>query len=117
MKLFEWESFNINLPDSTFEGNIQIKFHLRIIFYLSEQFWKSKSDLRHPVNNVFDLAGRNFLFDQEIERVDWAEPEHEVDPDVMAKGIIHILRKQNFGHFGAFWHILAHFGTFWPFFL
>ena len=23
--------------------------------------------------------------DQEIERVDWAEPEHEVDPDVMAK--------------------------------
>ena len=31
------------------------------------------------------FIGRNFLFDQEIERVDWAEPEHEVDPDVMAK--------------------------------
>ena len=31
------------------------------------------------------FLGRNFLFDQEIERVDWAEPEHEVDPDVMAK--------------------------------
>lgn len=31
------------------------------------------------------VPGRNFLFDQEIERVDWAEPEHEVDPDVMAK--------------------------------
>lgn len=29
--------------------------------------------------------GRNFLFDQEIERVDWAEPENEVDDDVMAK--------------------------------
>ena len=24
------------------------------------------------------FLGRNFLFDQEIERVDWAEPEHEV---------------------------------------
>ena len=35
---------------------------------------------------IFFLSlGRNFLFDQEIERVDWAEPEHEVDPDVMAK--------------------------------
>ena len=35
---------------------------------------------------VFSIfLGRNFLFDQEIERVDWAEPEHEVDPDVMAK--------------------------------
>ena len=31
------------------------------------------------------VPGRNFLFDQEIERVDWAEPEHEVDPDIMAK--------------------------------
>ena len=31
------------------------------------------------------MPGRNFLFDQEIERVDWAEPEHEVDPDIMAK--------------------------------
>ena len=31
------------------------------------------------------VPGRNFLFGQEIERVDWAEPEHEVDPDVMAK--------------------------------
>ena len=25
------------------------------------------------------------MFDQEIERVDWAEPEHEVDPDIMAR--------------------------------
>jgi len=31
------------------------------------------------------VPGRNFLFDQEIERVDWAEPEHEVDPDIMAR--------------------------------
>lgn len=31
------------------------------------------------------VPGRNYLFDQEIERVDWAEPEHEVDPDIMAK--------------------------------
>jgi len=31
------------------------------------------------------VPGRNFLFDQEIERVDWAEPENEVDDDVMAK--------------------------------
>jgi len=31
------------------------------------------------------VPGRNYLFDQEIERVDWAEPEHEVDPDVMAR--------------------------------
>ena len=25
------------------------------------------------------------MFEQEIERVDWAEPEHEVDPDIMAR--------------------------------
>ena len=47
------------------------------------------SDL-YGTGSLFSLVfsiflGRNFLFDQEIERVDWAEPEHEVDPDVMAK--------------------------------
>ena len=31
------------------------------------------------------VPGRNFLFDHAIERVDWAEPEAEVDPEVMAK--------------------------------
>jgi len=31
------------------------------------------------------VPGRNYLFEQEIERVDWAEPEHEVDPDIMAR--------------------------------
>ncbi len=31
------------------------------------------------------VPGRIFLFDQEIEKVDWAEPENEVDDEVMAK--------------------------------
>lgn len=31
------------------------------------------------------VPGRNFLFDQEIERVDWAEPENEVDDETMSK--------------------------------
>jgi Q family heterogeneous nuclear ribonucleoprotein R len=30
------------------------------------------------------VPGRIFLFDQEIERVDWAEPENEVDDEIMA---------------------------------
>ena len=33
------------------------------------------------------FAGRNYLFDQEIERVDWAEPEPEVDEETMKKVI------------------------------
>ena len=35
----------------------------------------------------FLFAGRNYLFDQEIERVDWAEPEPEVDEETMKKVI------------------------------
>ncbi len=31
------------------------------------------------------VPGRVFLFDQEIEKVDWAEPENEVDEEIMAK--------------------------------
>jgi len=31
------------------------------------------------------VPGQNYLFEQEIERVDWAEPEHQVDADIMAK--------------------------------
>lgn len=31
------------------------------------------------------VPGHNYIFDQEIFRVDWAEPEHEVDPYVMSK--------------------------------
>ena len=31
------------------------------------------------------VPGRNFLFEQEIERVDWAEPENEVDDEIMSK--------------------------------
>ena len=31
------------------------------------------------------VPGRNYLFDQVIEKVDWAEPEPEVDPEVMSK--------------------------------
>ena len=33
----------------------------------------------------FFFSGRNYLFDQEIERVDWAEPEPEVDEETMKK--------------------------------
>jgi len=33
------------------------------------------------------VPGRNYLFDQEIERVDWAEPEPEVDEETMKKVI------------------------------
>jgi len=31
------------------------------------------------------VPGHNFIFDQEIQRVDWAEPENEVDANVMSK--------------------------------
>ena len=31
------------------------------------------------------VPGRIHLFGQQIEKVDWAEPEHEVDEDVMSK--------------------------------
>ena len=31
------------------------------------------------------VSGQNYLFDQVIEKVDWAEPELEVDPEVMSK--------------------------------
>lgn len=37
------------------------------------------------MNDNFFFIGRIFLFDQEIERVDWAEPENEVDDEIMAK--------------------------------
>ena len=45
---------------------------------MSYQEWQVKIFLLY-------LLGRNYLFEQEIERVDWAEPEHEVDPDIMAR--------------------------------
>jgi len=38
------------------------------------------------------VPGRNYLFDQVIERVDWAEPEPEVPPEVMAKVKILFIR-------------------------
>ena len=48
-----------------------------------------QGDLFRPrAHTLFSLSiflGRNFPFDQEIEHVDLAEPEHEVDPNVMAK--------------------------------
>jgi RNA recognition motif-containing protein len=33
------------------------------------------------------VPGRIFLFDQELERVDWAEPEPEVDDEIAVKGL------------------------------
>ena len=39
------------------------------------------------ISRIFLFAGRNYLFDQEIERVDWAEPEPEVDEETMKKVI------------------------------
>ena len=38
------------------------------------------------ISRIF-FSGRNYLFDQEIERVDWAEPEPEVDEETMKKVI------------------------------
>jgi len=38
------------------------------------------------------VPGHNFIFGQEILRVDWAEPEHEVDSDVMSKVKVLFLR-------------------------
>jgi len=38
------------------------------------------------------VPGHNFIFGQEIQRVDWAEPEHEVDSDVMSKVKVLFLR-------------------------
>ena len=41
------------------------------------------------ISRIF-FSGRNYLFDQEIERVDWAEPEPEVDEETMKK-VIHTI--------------------------
>jgi len=38
------------------------------------------------------VPGHNFILGQEIQRVDWAEPEHEVDSDVMSKVKVLFLR-------------------------
>merc|ERR1712223_1594274 len=38
------------------------------------------------------VPGRNYIFDNEIEKVDWAEPENEVDEETMSKVKILFLR-------------------------
>ena len=46
------------------------------------------------------VPGKNFLFGQEIVRVDWAEPEMEIDPDVMAQVKVLFIRNPPIGvHF------------------